>query len=421
MKTPIDKLTIDELKKTVERKVGFDVTSARDCEVLAMEIERFDRRFSLSVSTLRRFFDLIERKSEYTLSTLNSLARFCGYRSFKHWNESRETVEEYPQAKAANFKEKSDSMSIADTIASLDTMIDTLALNPNLRLNASQLKDAKDAATHLFRHQAIPEWLWKKANRNPLTRLLTESYPPLDYLSGFGLNLIKDFMETSNKEDDIIFGHSLIVSSEIYQGIEKKSSYDLSPLVLELSSKIHPMPQARALGVSLLAQAEGISTATNTNTDFRTLIFEGINNEVMIWPRWSIATCPFIIKLSQWVILAKDRELCEEIIHGIGEYRKRQEFSLRRYKYDNLLDLWLSWLFYMLGKEEESRTLLDSVSPDRFPQHEERTLLLWYHHLIQKIGSPKRRKSSLISLDLLTSQTGYKGLNSRLSDLSPLK
>ena len=40
------------------------------------EIERFDRRFSLSVSTLRRIFELIPRKSEYTQSTLNSLARF---------------------------------------------------------------------------------------------------------------------------------------------------------------------------------------------------------------------------------------------------------------------------------------------------------------------------------------------------------
>ena len=57
---------------------------------------------------------------------------------------------------------------------------------------------------------------------------------------------------------------------------------------------------------------------------------------------WSIATCPFVIKIAQWVVLARDKELCEEVIIGISEYRKRQEFSLRRYKYDNLLDMWLS-------------------------------------------------------------------------------
>ena len=45
MKTPADLDTISELSKSVELKLGFDITSTRDCEVLAMELERFDRRF----------------------------------------------------------------------------------------------------------------------------------------------------------------------------------------------------------------------------------------------------------------------------------------------------------------------------------------------------------------------------------------
>lgn len=420
MKTPIDNRTIEELRNAVETKVGFDVTSARDCEILAMEIERFDRRFALSVSTLRRVFGLIERKSDYTVSTLNSLARFCGFRSFKHWQETSKTHEAFPESKATHYTEKSDTMSIADTIASLDTVIDTLSANMNLRLSANQLKNAKDAATHLFRHQAMPEWLWKKANRHPLARLMMESYPPLDYLSGFGLDLIQDFLETSEKETDEIFAKSLIVSSAIYQGTETKSTYDSAPTILELKRSAHPIPQARALGVNLLALSDGIKTPTNSNENFRSLIIEGIHDEVSIWPNWSIATCPFVIKICQWVILAKDKELCEIAIHGIGEYRKRQEFSLRRYKYDNLLDLWLSWLFYMTNQEKVAKSLLDSVSPERFPQHEERTLLIWYHQLIKRIGSDKRKKSSDISLDLLTSQTGYKGLDKRLADLIPI-
>ena len=53
-----------------------------------------------------------------------------------------------------------------------------------------------------------------------------ESYPPLDYLNGFGLNLIQDFLGTSENETDEIFAKSLIVSSAIYQGTENKSTYD---------------------------------------------------------------------------------------------------------------------------------------------------------------------------------------------------
>ena len=52
MTTKPDNVTIEELKRSVELSLGFEITSTRDCEVLAMELERFDRRFSLSVSTL---------------------------------------------------------------------------------------------------------------------------------------------------------------------------------------------------------------------------------------------------------------------------------------------------------------------------------------------------------------------------------
>ena len=179
------------------------------------------------------------------------------------------------------------------------------------------------------------------------------------------------------------------------------------------------MPQARILGFNLLALTEGIETEINSSKNFRTLIFEGINNEEAIWPRDAMTTCPFIIKVIEWIAIANDKSLCEEAIFGIQNYRTRQGFESRRYKLDNILDLRLSWCFYLTGKELEARALLDSVSPNRFPQHEERTLLIWYHSLIQKIGSPKRRKSSLIALDLLTTQTGYKGLTSRLNLLTP--
>ena len=42
MKQRADKETIQDLRRAVELKVGFDITSTRDCEVLSMEIERFD-------------------------------------------------------------------------------------------------------------------------------------------------------------------------------------------------------------------------------------------------------------------------------------------------------------------------------------------------------------------------------------------
>ncbi|MGY8918267.1 MAG: hypothetical protein ACKVJ6_08335, partial [Flavobacteriales bacterium] len=60
--------SIVSLRLDVEKKLGFDITCTRDCEVLADEMMRYDRRFSLSVSTLRRFFDLIKSNNPPSLT-----------------------------------------------------------------------------------------------------------------------------------------------------------------------------------------------------------------------------------------------------------------------------------------------------------------------------------------------------------------
>ena len=287
MKTPADLETISELSKSVELKLGFDITSTRDCEVLAMELERFDRRFSLSVSTLRRFFGLIPKKSEYSLSTLNSLARFTGFTSFKNWEESRARSPVIEKIESQKITVKSDSQTVSDIIESLDDMIETLLRNPSLRLSAAQLKATRESAITLYKLNAMPEWLWKKINRHPLVRLLFEYFPPLDYLNTFGSDLMRDYYETSNSLQEKMFSLGFLVITELYQAKETTKTLKTLPPVLELSQTIHPMPQARILGLNLLAQSEGIETDVNTSPNFRTLIFEGINNEEAIWPRWA--------------------------------------------------------------------------------------------------------------------------------------
>lgn len=419
MKIKPDKETIAELKRSVELTLGFDITSTRDCEVLSMELERFDRRFSLSVSTLRRFYGLIPQKNDYSLSTLNSLARYTGYTSFKNWYESRGDVYEIDVSlPSSQNKTKTDSESIADLVSSLDDMIETLLRNPSLRLSASQLKSTTESTVMLYRMNALPEWLWKKSHRHPIVRLLMEYIPPLDYLKGFGKKLVQDYLDTSNSKQEMMFSMGLLMISELYVGLESADTLRKLPNIAELSPTIHPMPQARILGLNLLAQTEGVETDINTMANFRTLIFEGINNEEAIWPREAATTCPFIYKIIEWVTLANDKTLCEEAILGIQNYRTRQDFATRQFAIDNIMDLRLSWCYFLTGREMEARALLDSVSPERFPSHEERTLGIWYYHLLQKIGSPKRKKSSFISLDLLTNQTGYIGLSSRLNVLS---
>ena len=52
--------------------------------------------------------------------------------------------------------------------------------------------------------------------------------------------------------------------TDLYVGKEKANTLRKLPMVTELSQKIHPMPQARILGLNLLAQTEGVKTDNNS-------------------------------------------------------------------------------------------------------------------------------------------------------------
>ena len=75
-----------KLRADVENKLGFEVTCTRDCIILSQEMKRFDQRFTLSVSTLRRFFGIIKQNSPTSHSSLNALARYAGAPSYDKWN-----------------------------------------------------------------------------------------------------------------------------------------------------------------------------------------------------------------------------------------------------------------------------------------------------------------------------------------------
>ena len=62
-----------------------DITCTKDCQVLSDQLRTFDNRYPVSVSTLRRFFGLVENQGKFSKTTLNTLARFCGHMSFEGW------------------------------------------------------------------------------------------------------------------------------------------------------------------------------------------------------------------------------------------------------------------------------------------------------------------------------------------------
>lgn len=77
---------IDELKKEIEQKIGFNVNNRGQCELISNAIlDLID--ITISYNTIRRLYGLAPYTKPNT-RTLNTLARFVGYKNYLHFSQN---------------------------------------------------------------------------------------------------------------------------------------------------------------------------------------------------------------------------------------------------------------------------------------------------------------------------------------------
>jgi len=77
---------IDLLKKEIEKKIGKRVTNRGDCELVSNVILE-TLGLEISYSTIRRFYGLIN-ETKPNNKTLNTLAKFVGYKNYIHFSQN---------------------------------------------------------------------------------------------------------------------------------------------------------------------------------------------------------------------------------------------------------------------------------------------------------------------------------------------
>jgi hypothetical protein len=77
---------IDLLKKEIEKKIGKKVTNRGDCELVSNVILE-TLGLEISYSTIRRFYGLVN-ETKPNNKTLNTLAKFVGYKNYIHFSQN---------------------------------------------------------------------------------------------------------------------------------------------------------------------------------------------------------------------------------------------------------------------------------------------------------------------------------------------
>ncbi|MCM1347941.1 MAG: hypothetical protein NC338_00900 [Firmicutes bacterium] len=78
---------IECLRQDIEQRVGRPINTPSDFNFLYLEIQKKFNQ-SPSISTLKRMWAYVTNTSSRSMSTLNILSRYCGYRDWNHYVES---------------------------------------------------------------------------------------------------------------------------------------------------------------------------------------------------------------------------------------------------------------------------------------------------------------------------------------------
>ena len=231
------------LRNALETHCGFQVTNVRDCQELLNAVISTSPNHRLGLSTLRRFFGLVEYEGGFSSTSLNILARYCGHTSFVSFCQSLE--EDIPGQ--SSHRPSRAALVLEETFRHL---------LQHGQCSVQQLRDMVRASIQIqgFPDQAA-HW-WTEAHRHRSTRKpYTELAPPLDWMASFGQAQIHDFLHHAETDEERVYARSVLAFGYIMQGNWREATPHLERVHLTYEDSMHPLPQARAFCLHLMLAA----------------------------------------------------------------------------------------------------------------------------------------------------------------------
>jgi hypothetical protein len=362
---------------------GFQVTCTRDCEILSEELKDFDARFPVSVSTLRRFFRLIPMKGNFSTTTLNSLARYAGFSSFRDFLErSKSANRPRPTASVETTPQSSSPHDPLDPNILREQVLDFIDKHSNAKdfqLTTHDFIAVQHVVLSIYEAGSFDMGLWLEFKKHRhLKEFILEQFPPLDFMHTFGQAMMEDYLQTASSAGQKAYAQGLIAAGHVAHGTPWKNVFPLLVPARTLSPHIHPLIQCRNLGLWLHAlQTTGIDNTALQR--IRALVRQALEEGESIWPVWCHQQCYTVINLSDWVVLAEDTELAALCIQRLRTFRATQDHYSRNPILDNLLNVRAAWHHLLLGQREDALQMMDRVRWASFRSVETHALSMWYY------------------------------------------
>lgn len=400
-----------------------DITCTKDCQVLSEQLKTFDNRYPVSVSTLRRFFGLVANQGQFSKTTLNTLARFCGHMSFTSW--AQREGQSPPPAQATSAPHASSRHDSAARVVAQSKSDEALKeemrqflldhANPDhFRLSAKQFNTFKNSWFELYRRGTFNMELWGEFKKlTHIHRFVVEQFTPLDFMNSFGSFMMEEYLAVAETQEQKLFGRGVMASGMVARGKPWSQIIPFLSPIKDLSPSIHPLVHARQLGITLLMHSE-MDTSKEENERVRQLCLRGLREDLQIWPKWSHQSCYFAFNLADWAALSKDLEIIRACNDNIERFRSTQDLYSRDERIDAVIDLRMMWNAILLGEFAKAQRYFKVLEWTMFHSMETRALSMWYH-AARAYVVPEESDLAVAEFYHAGMLTGYKGFVKRIS------
>lgn len=277
---------IKRLKELIEKQIGISISHRPDCERLSQDVLQRTGQF-ISYNTLRRVFGLAGTKNSCkpTITTLNILANYCGYKSFYQigLGEGRgdiTTEEIYEKLLSFQMEGRIHSDDLNLLIKGIEQTPNYYiflfeVINLSFRLNDTsfilslfKLDDLFLNRSYLYTHvyfsmidvgiqmrtRPDKKEIWKHWAKHENARsFYFELFVDMDFLVVDHYIALREYRKNKKSPEAILFSSSLLFLRAYMLGksIEMEREISLMDSV-PLSEEIHPIPVARYLTAKML-------------------------------------------------------------------------------------------------------------------------------------------------------------------------
>ena len=404
------------LKSDVTRKGGFEVRTVKECKILSKEVEAFDRRFPLAISTFRRFFGLIPSESKFSITTLNTLARFAGKNSFRYYLDL---------AKAESLRNQ-DRLSTEAHVHQTDILpqklgplLDLLEMAPYATLGFDFMQQLAivTAQSYIDEHAMTSSMIQRLTQSTRLRAVVLERYPPMEVLSpkAPGAEIMEAYLRRANHTQERLFAIGLLAQGALFAGELGLAQRWLNPTwaLPKLSDRptdLHLWGRVTALRWLLSLWNRDDQNLQSNTADMLRLLPPSDRTE---FPAFAATAARF-------VIISGNRQMIASTKQSIKMAMDQPELALQASHAIHALRLELAWLDYLMGDDVKARTELNLLSEDSFVNYDKGvSLIFWYTLLGHTSLDQEARHLHFNRAEHWAQKCNYPGLHGQLLLAAP--